>query len=130
MRVLYLAAIWIHILTIAIWIGAMFFQDPHSKRLPSRMVEKMNGVGWYAQAVVWSTGLFMLNYRGISPRELFSAEFIASSWGRALWAKLSLVIVLAIFQATVARKGLLYWYLLVIFTVVGLSVLIVRPILL
>ena len=130
MRLLYLMAVWIHILTIAVWIGAMFFQDPLSKRLPSRLVEKANGVGWYAHAVLWPTGLFMLNYRGISPRALFSAELLSTSWGRALWLKLSLVLVLAIFQATVARRGLLYGYLLVIFTIVGISVLLVRPILL
>jgi hypothetical protein len=128
MRVFYLMAIWIHILTIAVWIGAMFFQDPHSARLPSRLVEKMNGVGWYAQAVVWTTGLFMLNYRGVSPRQLFAAEFYTTPWGRAMWAKIGLVLVLAVFQAIVARRGLLYGYLLVIFTIVGISVLLVRPI--
>lgn len=130
MTVLYLIAIWVHILTIAVWIGAMFFADPHSKRLPSRMVEKMHGVGWYAQTVVWTTGLFMLNYRGVTPGVLFSAEFLSTSWGRAMWAKIGLVLVLAIFQAIVGHKGLLYGYLSVTFIIVAISVLLVRPILL
>lgn len=130
MDVLYLIAIYVHICTIAVWMGAMFFQDPRSQRLPSRMVEKMHGVGWSAQAVVWITGLFMLNYRGVSPGRLFSADFIATPWGRALWAKLGLVLLMAVFQAIAGHKGLLLPYLLAIFTIVAISVLLVRPILL
>ena len=82
MDLLYVMAVWIHILTVAIWIGAMFFSDPNSIRIASRLAEKYHGVGWYAQAVLWTTGLFMLNYRGVSLRTLFSADFISSSWGR------------------------------------------------
>ena len=130
-NVLYLLAIWVHILTVAVWIGAMFFADPLSKRLTSRMVEKMHGVGWYAQAVLWTTGVFMLNYRGITPSVLFSAEFVATPWGRAMWGKIGLVLVLAIFQAIVGhRGGFLSRYLSVIFIIVAISVWLVRPILL
>jgi hypothetical protein len=129
MTYLYLMAIWVHILTIAVWIGAMCFADPLSKRLPSRMVERMHGVGWYAQAVVWTSGLFMLNYRGVTPRVLFSTEFLSTPWGRGMWCKIALVLVLAVFQAVVGHKGLLYGYLLVSITIVGISVWLVRPIL-
>jgi putative copper export protein len=127
MDVLYLMAIYVHICTIAVWIGAMFFQDPRSTRFPSRVVEKMHGVGWSAQAVVWTTGLFMLNYRGVTVGRLFSADFIATSWGRALWAKLVLVLLMAVYQVIAGHKGLLAPYLLTIFTIVGISVLLVRP---
>lgn len=131
MRVLYLMAVWIHILTIAVWVGAMFFADPQSTRRSSQMVEKMHGVGWYAQAIVWTTGLLMLSYRGITPGMLFSAEFVSTAWGRAMWAKIGLVLVLAIFQAIVGHKGgLLHGYLSVTFVVVAISVWLVRPILL
>jgi putative copper export protein len=127
MFVFYLLAVWVHMLTIAVWIGAMFFQDPRSQRLPSRMVEKMHGVGWSAQAVVWTTGLFMLYYRGISPGRLFSSEFIATGWGRAMWVKLGLVLLMAVFQVIAGHKGMLPGYLLAIFSIVGISVLLVRP---
>ena len=130
MSVLYLLAIYVHILTVAVWIGAMFFADPQSRRLPSQMVEKMHGVGWYAQFLVWTTGVFMLSYRGITPGMLFSADFIASSWGRAMWAKIGLVLVLAVFQAIVGHRGLLFGYLSVTFIIVAISVLLVRPVLL
>lgn len=130
MDILYVMAVWIHILTVTIWIGAMFFSDPNSIRLASRLAEKFHGVGWYAQAVLWTTGLFMLNYRGVSLRTLFSADFISSSWGRTVWAKLALVLVLLGFQIVVGHKPskLVYGYILVAFVVVGLSVLIVRPV--
>ena len=130
MDLLYVMAVWIHILTVAIWMGAMFFSDPNSIRIASRLAEKYHGVGWYAQAVLWTTVLFMLNYRGVSLRTLFSADFISSSWGRTVWAKLLLVLVLLAFQIMVGHKPskLVYGYILVAFVVVALSVLIVRPV--
>jgi uncharacterized membrane protein len=123
-------AVWIHILTVAIWIGAMFFSDPNSIRIASRLAEKYHGVGWYAQGILWTTGLFMLNHRGVSLRTLFSADFMASSWGKTVWAKLALVLLLLVFQIVVGHKPskLVYGYILIAFLVVGLSVLIVRPV--
>jgi putative copper export protein len=131
MRVVYLMAVWAHILTVAVWIGAMLFEDPRSVRMTSRIVDRIGGMGWYAQAVLWTTGLFMLNYRGISPGLLFTADFISSKWGQALWAKIVLVLVLVSFQVMVGHKPskLVYGYLLVAVAIVGISVFIVRPIL-
>jgi hypothetical protein len=129
MRPLYLIAVWAHILTVAVWIGAMFFEDPQSIRLASRLVDRLHGMGWYAQGVLWTTGLFMLYYRGIGPGQLFSAEFVATSWGRAMWVKIGLVLTLAVFQATVGHKPskLVYGYILVAFAIVGISVMLARP---
>src|SRR5688572_2199969 len=102
MAFLYLAAVWIHLITVSLWIGAMFFGDPQSERFFSRLFErKLNGIGWYAQAVLWITGLFMLYYRGIGPHQLFSAQFVASSWGKLMWIKIGLVLTLAVFQIVV-----------------------------
>jgi hypothetical protein len=132
MSVLYLVAIWIHILTVTIWIGAMVFEDPQSVRLTSRIADRIGGIGWYAQALLWTTGLFILNYRGVSPRGLFSSEFTSTSWGRVMWVKIGLVLVLGLFQLMVGHKPskLLYGYLLVSIIIVGISVMLVRPILL
>lgn len=126
----YLMAVWVHILMVCVWIGAMFFSDPHSTRFFSRLLEKIHGIGWYAQAVLWSTGLFMLYYRGISPGQLFSADFIASRWGQLMWAKIGLVLTLLVFQIMVGHKPskLIYGYVLVAFIIVCLSVILVRPI--
>lgn len=131
MTLLYVAAVWVHIITVALWIGAMFFGDPKSDRFFSRLFEhKLNGIGWYAQAVLWITGLFMLHYRGITLGQLFSAEFIATTWGRLLWIKIALVLTLAVFQITIGHRPskLIYGYVLIAFAAVGIGVLLVRPI--
>ena len=131
MTVLYLFAVWIHVLTACLWIGAMFFGDPHSTRFFSRLFEhKLKGIGWYAQAVLWITGIFMLHYRGITLAEMFSADFIASTWGRLLWIKIALVLTLAMFQLSVGNKPskLVYGYILVAFAAVGTGVLLTRPV--
>jgi len=109
----------------------MFFGDPQSERFFSRLFErKLNGIGWYAQAVLWITGLFMLYYRGITLGQLFSAQFIATSWGRLMWIKIVLVLILAVFQVTIGHKPskLIYGYILVAFAAVGVGVLLVRPV--
>lgn len=130
MTSLYLLAVWTHILTVVVWIGAMVFEDPQSVRMTSRIAHKIGGLGWYAQAILWTTGLIMLNHRGVTPRHLVSSEFVSTPWGRALWAKLSLVIVLALFQIAVGNKPskLVYGYLAVSIVIVGISVMLVRPI--
>jgi uncharacterized membrane protein len=133
MNVLYILAVWAHIFAVAFWIGAMFFADPESTRFFSRLFErKLRGVGWYAHGVLWPTGIFMLYYRGISPGDLFSAELVSTGWGRALWAKILLVLALVAFQVIVGNRPskLSYAYILVAFTIIGISVMLVRPILL
>jgi uncharacterized membrane protein len=132
MSTLYLLAVWVHVLTIVVWIGAMLFEDPQSVRMTSRIAYRIGGIGWYAQAVLWTTGLFMLHYRGISPGGLFSAELLSTSWGRVLWAKLGFVLLLLLLQIFVGNRPskLVYAYLLLSIVVVGLSVMLVRPILL
>jgi hypothetical protein len=74
----------------------------------------------------------MLHYRGISPGRLFSPDFLASPWGRAMWAKIALVLILGVFQAAVGHRPskLIYGYVVVAFLIVGISVLLVRPVVL
>jgi hypothetical protein len=132
MAFLYIIAVWTHIITVSLWIGAMFFGDPNSERFFSRLFErKLNGIGWYAQTVLWITGLFMLHYRGIGGTQLFSGEFIATSWGKLIWLKIALVLILVAFQITIGHKPskLIYGYILVAFAAVAVGVLLVRPIL-
>ena len=129
---IYILCVWAHIFTMAFWIGSMFFADPESTRFFSKLFErKLKGVGWYAHAVLWPTGAYMLHYRG-ALNQLFTSEFIDSAWGRLVWAKILLVITLLIFQVTVGNRPskMVYAYWLVAFLVVGVSVMIVRPILL
>ena len=129
-ELVYVLAVYVHILTIVVWIGAMLFEDPQSVRMTSQIAHRIGGIGWYAQPVLWTTGFIMLNHRGIGLGELFSADFIASAWGRTLWAKIALVLMLLVFQFVVGNRPskLVYGYLLGAVVIVGLSVLLVRPI--
>ena len=129
-EVVYVLAVYVHVLTVVVWMGAMLFEDPNSVRMTSQIAHRIGGIGWYAQPVLWTTGFIMLNHRGVGLRELFSADFIASSWGRTLWAKIALVLVLLAFQFIVGNRPskLVYGYILGAVAIVGLSVLLVRPI--
>ncbi|NQV86170.1 MAG: hypothetical protein HQ492_03740 [Woeseiaceae bacterium] len=132
MDVMYVLAVWAHIFVVCFWVGAMFFADPESTRFFSRLFEeKLGGVGWYAHAVLWSTGFFMLHYRGISLADLFSAELLSTSWGKTLWLKILFVLLLVGFQITIGHKPskIIYGYILVSFSIIGLSTLLVRPVL-
>lgn len=130
MNGVYIVAVWVHILAVFVWIGAMVFEDPNSVRVASRLSDKLGGVGWYAQAVLWTTGLLMLHYRGIHPADLFSSQFMATEWGWAMWAKLLLVLLLLAFQVVFARTSskLVYGSLAVLILVVAISIVLVRPI--
>jgi hypothetical protein len=132
MQALYIVCVWAHVFAMAFWVGAMFFGDPASERFFSKLFEKrLGGVGWYAHGVLWPTGLFMLHYRGVLG-QLFEREFIASPWGRALWVKILLVLLLVVFQITVGNRPsrTVYAYWLVAFLIIGISVMLVRPVLL
>lgn len=130
MQVLYILCVWAHVFAMAFWVGAMFFGDPASERFFSRLFEKkLGGVGWYAHGVLWPTGLFMLHYRGVLG-QLFEREFIASPWGRALWVKILLVLLLVVFQIVVGNRPskVVYAYWAVAFVIIGISVMLVRPV--
>ena len=73
----------------------------------------------------------MLHHRGVLGR-LFDWDFIASPWGRTLWIKLLLVLTLVAFQILVGNRPskLVYGYILIAFTIIGISVVLVRPVLL
>lgn len=132
MHVLYILCVWAHVFTMAFWVGAMFFGDPASGRFFSKLFEqKLGGVGWYAHGVLWPTGAYMLHYRGVLDR-LFDADFISSAWGHALWLKILLVLVLLVFQIVVGNRPskMVYAYWVIAFIIIGISVMIVRPVLL
>jgi len=71
------------------------------------------------------------HYRGVLGR-LFDWDFITSAWGRTLWIKILLVLTLVAFQIFVGNRPskLVYGYILIAFIIIGISVLLVRPVLL
>ena len=53
-QTMYVFAVWVHILTVIVWIGAMLFEDPKSIRMTSQIADRMGGIGVRAQAVLWT----------------------------------------------------------------------------
>jgi len=124
-EVLYILAVWVHIFAVAVWIGSMFFGDPESTRFFSRLfLTKLGGVGWYAHAVLWPTGAYMMRYRGVTWEELVSTD-----WGHALLFKVFLVLILVGFQIVVGHRPskVIYGYVVISFLVIGISVVLSRP---
>ena len=126
--ILYALAIWAHVFVVAFWIGAMFFADPESTRFFSRQVERIGGVGWYAHAVLWTTGFYMLWYRGETIENVFSAAFISSGFGMLAWLKMLFVMSLVGLQLYVGHKPskLSYAYVILGFSTIGVSTILVR----
>jgi uncharacterized membrane protein len=131
MKALYLLAVYIHILTAAVWIGAILFEDPASHRFMCRMAYKIRGIGGPSLLLLVATGIFMLSYRGVTLQEVVTGQFFATRYGQVFGAKLFLVLLLIGFQITIGNKPsrLLYGYLLVVLSVIALSVWLVRPVL-
>src|SRR5262245_38625745 len=131
MKVLYLLAVYVHIVTVAVWFGAMLFEDPVSIRFMSRMAYRIHGIGGPSLVVLIGTGAFMLYYRGVTWQNIISGQFFATGYGQVFGLKLLLVLLLIGFQITIGNRPskLIYAYLLVVLSIVGLSVWLVRPIL-
>lgn len=131
MKVLYLLAVYVHIVTVAVWFGAMLFEDPVSIRFMSRMAYKIHGIGGPSLLLLILTGGFMLFYRGVTWQSIMGGEFFAERYGQVFGLKLLFVLLLIVFQITIGNRPskLIYGYLLVVLSIVGLSVWLVRPIL-
>ena len=90
--------------------------------------KKLGGIGWYAMTVLLLTGIYMLWYRGTTFSGLFSADFFATTWGKILWAKFGVVLILLALESTVGSRPSkwVHAYQVAAFAAVGLSVLLVR----
>jgi hypothetical protein len=134
MRFWYLVAVYIHIVTAGVWLGAMLFEDPASNRFMCRIVDRIHGIGWVSLAILTVTGVFMLYVRGLAHLELYdivSGRFLAERWGQVYTAKLAFVALLAGLQVVNGHKAsrALYGFLASMLAVVALSVWIARPLL-
>jgi hypothetical protein len=130
MRLWYLAAVYIHIVTVGVWLGAMLFEDPASSRFTSRIAYKIRGIGWVSLLLLISTGVFMLHARGVGLDDFLSGRFFASRYGQVFAAKLALVALLVALQIVKGNRPsrAIYGYLVSVLVVVALSVWLVRPI--
>jgi hypothetical protein len=130
MKVLYVLAVYVHVVTFAVWFGAMLFEDPTSVRFMSRIAYRIHGIGGPSILILVLTGAFMLFYRGVTWQNIISGQFFAVTYGQVFGLKILLVLLLIGFQITIGNRPskLIYGYLLVLLLIVGLSVWLVRPI--
>jgi len=130
MKELYLLAVYIHIVTTAVWFGSMLFEDPASVRFMSRLAEKIHGIGGPSLFLLIVTGVYMLSYRGVTWYSIMTGHFFSSRYGQVFGLKFLLVLLLISFQITVGHRPskLVYGYLLAVLLVIALSVWLVRPI--
>ena len=131
MKILYLLAVYIHIVTVAVWFGAMLFEDPTSVRIMSRMAYKIHGIGGPSLVVLILTGAFMLFYRGVTWQSIIGGEFFATKYGQIFGLKLLFVLILIGFQTTIGNRPSQlsnFCYLLLVLLVIAVSVWLVRPI--
>lgn len=131
MKILYLLAVYIHIVTVAVWFGAMLFEDPTSVRIMSRMAYKVHGIGGPSLAVLILTGAFMLYYRGVTWQSVVGGDFFATKYGQVFGLKFLFVLILIGFQMTMGNRPSQlsnFGYLLLVLLVIAVSVWLVRPI--
>jgi hypothetical protein len=131
MKILYLLAVYIHIVTVAVWFGAMLFEDPTSVRIMSRIAYKVHGIGGPSLAVLILTGAFMLYYRGVTWQSVVGGDFFATKYGQVFGLKFLFVLILIGFQTTMGNRPSQlsnFGYLLLVLLVIAVSVWLVRPI--
>jgi hypothetical protein len=130
MDVWYLVAVYIHITTVAVWLGAMLFEDPGSDRFMSRIVQRIRGIGWVSLLILIATGVYMLHARGVGLADVVSGRFFTERYGQVFAAKFAFVALLAVLQVTKGHRPsrALYGYLASMLIVIALSVWLVRPI--
>ena len=129
MKVLYLLAVYVHIVTTAVWFGSMLFEDPASIRFMSRLAERIHGIGGPSLFLLIVTGSFMLFYRGVTWQSMISGDFFTARYGQVFGLKFLLVLLLISFQISVGHRPskLVYGYLLAVLSIIALSVWLVRP---
>ena len=130
MKLLYLLAVYVHVVTAAVWVGAMLFEDPASDRFMCRMAYKIRGIGGPSLLLLILTGAFLLSYRGITWEDIFSGRFFMERYGQLFGVKFLLVLLLIGLQITIGNRPSKfgYGYLLLALSVIALSVWLVRPV--
>jgi copper resistance protein D len=102
MRTLYFVSVWLHIVAATTWIGGMLFLvlvvvpwlrhggRAHAALLLRETGSRFRNVGWACFVVLAVTGTFNLWIRGVRPGDFLRVEWLESSFGRAVVAKLLL----------------------------------------
>jgi uncharacterized membrane protein len=92
MRTVYLVAVWLHLLSVTVWLGSMLFMalvlvpalrtrvDPRRcSELIGECGARLRTVAWIAFAVLLLTGIVQLGARGFAWRDLMGRLWLGSS---------------------------------------------------
>lgn len=110
MRTVYLLSVWLHIISVTIWLGGMFFLIlillPITRRRPylrdaGQLVHlvgvRFRWIGWICLSLLVLSGIFNVAYRGFTWADVMDGSLWRGPFGRTLGIKLILVaIVLAL----------------------------------
>jgi len=110
LHALWIVSVWLHIVSVTIWLGGSLFlalvivpvlRRPEYHAPAARLVQaagvRFRAVGWICLGIILATGLFNLNYKGYDWSYLWSGLLFKGPQGRAIGAKLGLAVgVLAI----------------------------------
>ncbi|MBI4198362.1 MAG: DUF4149 domain-containing protein [Chloroflexi bacterium] len=108
---LYDLVLTLHLLAAITWVGGMLFlglvavpafrglEPPLRARLLTSIGRQFRWVGWASIAVLLSTGLIILSYYGVGPRDLLDTSFWGTRFGARLAFKLALIGVMLLLSA-------------------------------
>jgi uncharacterized membrane protein len=112
MRLLYLISVWLHLLSVVVWLGGMLFlaiaivpllRQPAYQALRFSMLSWMGlrfrWIGWICLVLLLGTGIINLAYRGYGWAALVNGQLWQGSFGQILGAKLILVAVILALSA-------------------------------
>ncbi len=101
MRALYLVSVWLHVLAAVTWLGGMAFValvvvpwlrsstgKVNAGALMAETGARFRTVGWTCFGVVLVTGTYNLWFRGVRLHDFVDPQWLASSFGQTLLAKL------------------------------------------
>lgn len=104
MQILYLASVWLHIISSIVWVGGMFFlilvlipvlRRPEYQSIFSTLFLKISRrfrtVGWTSLFLLVFTGITNLVFRGFGLSDFLSGRIFAGPFGHVLLQKLILV---------------------------------------
>jgi uncharacterized membrane protein len=103
-RTLYLAAVWLHVLSAMTWIGGMVvvaaavlpqvrrLEEPHQSSFRWNFFGRFRITMWTAYLVAGLTGTLVLGLRGVRASDFFSAEWLATPFGHVMAMKLALYV--------------------------------------
>jgi copper resistance protein D len=118
LHALWIVSVWLHIVSVTIWLGGSLFfalvivpvlRRPEYREAAGQLVQtagmRFRAVGWICLGVIVATGLFNLNYKGYDWSYLWSGLLFKGPQGRALAVKLGLVV--GVFAISLVHD----WYL-------------------